>query len=353
MICHDQEPLNFDFYNAQSDAIKSYTEQDRPCAPNFDHLSLKKTIPYSIHKKSILLHSELNSAELMKFEDSNLFAGAYWWSHAAIARDWYRFAEYDRSLVPNKYKKLFLTYCRDTTGSRTYRRTFLENITAQGLLDQCQISSVNGTAITSDASATYNTEDFNATAISVVLETLFDHRIHLTEKTLRPIACGHPFILVAGPGSLQLLRNYGFRTFAGYINESYDEILDETKRLAAVCAEMKRITQLPLEQRNQLIKVCQKIADHNRKHFFSDKFFKQITSELEQNVAAAFHAHQGELDVGPWWRDHKWRRINKPELCKSPAYKKFSKYLIKFCRQAGFQRRGKIPVQSRPGSCSL
>jgi hypothetical protein len=47
-----------------------------------------------------------------------------------------------------------------------------------------------------------------------VAETVFDTRIHLTEKTLRPIACGHPFILAAGPGSLKYLQTYGFRTFS-------------------------------------------------------------------------------------------------------------------------------------------
>jgi hypothetical protein len=46
----------------------------------------------------------------------------------------------------------------------------------------------------------------------------------LTEKALRPIACGQPFILAATPGSLQYLRSYGFKTFSGYIDETYDTI---------------------------------------------------------------------------------------------------------------------------------
>jgi hypothetical protein len=68
-----------------------------------------------------------------------------------------------------------------------------------------------------------------------VLETLFDdHRWHLTEKSLRPIACGKPFVLMATPGSLQYLRQYGFKTFDGLIDETYDSIQNPKQRLQAV-----------------------------------------------------------------------------------------------------------------------
>jgi hypothetical protein len=87
----------------------------------------------------------------------------------------------------------------------------------------------------SAASADYDPNDFINSEISVILETVFDdRRIHLTEKTLKPIACGHPFILAAGPGALEYIRSYGFKTFAPYIDESYDQETDSLKRLEKI-----------------------------------------------------------------------------------------------------------------------
>jgi len=322
LCCHDQEPLNFNLYLDSQDSTQSFIEKFQQqlgftFSPYLQNLNLRWTNPTSLQKTWILLHSELNSSELIKYEDTGQYQGAYWWSHAVIARDWYRYAEHDQSFVHNSPQKLFLSYCRDVTGSRQYRQNFLNLVTEQNLIDDCQLQSFNDQAVGSDASAVYNVEDFNNTGISVVLETVFDQRIHLTEKILRPIACGHPFILAAGPGSLQLLRKYGFHTFYGYIDESYDDIIDSHDRLVAIVNEMKRIQSLPDQQRANLIQTCQEIAQYNRKHFFSAKFFTTVIEELKHNVETARLITQDELSFDIWWQEHKWRKKTKSPICVS------------------------------------
>jgi hypothetical protein len=228
-----------------------------------------------------------------------------------LALDWYRFAEHDPSLtVTNEYQKLFLIYCRDTSGLRTYRKTFMSRLEEKNIAKDCQIGSFLNYDVTSDSSAIYDSVDFNNSGISVVLETVFDSRIHLTEKTLRPLACGHPFMLAAGAGSLELLKYYGFKTFSPYINESYDSIKDDDLRLQAIVSEMKRIQLLPTIDLDNLINQCNLIAEFNKKHFFSTEFFNQVVKELQDNVATAFNQHQGELDFSLWWRRRKHRRKN-------------------------------------------
>ena len=317
MFCHDQEPLNFDLYQDNTDYVKKYCEtSDKRSKLNTKNLyyqnsNLRWVLYNNIQKSWILLHSELNSCELSRYEATGRFVGAYWWSHAMIAQDWYRFAQHDVTLIPNSNpKKLFLMYCRDTTGSRQYRDEFIKKLQQQSLLDSCQMQSFDDKKVTGDASAIYNATDYNQTAFSVILETVFDQRIHLTEKTLRPIACGHPFILAAGPGSLRLLRSYGFRTFCGYINESYDNIQNDQDRSTAIVNEIKRIQSLPFNQQQQLIKTCQEIAKYNRKHFFSIKFFNLIVKELETNVDAAYNITQGKLDLELWWNTTQWYKKN-------------------------------------------
>jgi hypothetical protein len=140
----------------------------------------------------------------------------------------------------------------------------------------------------SAVSADYCADDFVSTDISIVLETVAaDTKIHLTEKTLRPIACGHPFMLVAGPGSLEYLKSYGFKTFSPWINESYDQEQDIVKRMKKIAEEMKRIENLDQEQKTHMLEQLKKIAAYNKIHFFSNKFFNQIQTELEENLNQA------------------------------------------------------------------
>jgi len=65
--------------------------------------------------------------------------------------------------------------------------------------------------------------------------------IFLTEKTYRPIVLKHPFVLASRPISLAALRNLGYKTFYPFIDESYDEILNDTIRMQAIMAEIERL----------------------------------------------------------------------------------------------------------------
>ena len=48
---------------------------------------------------------------------------------------------------------------------------------------------------------------------SVVLETHYALPM-FTEKILRPLAHGHPFLLFSYPGNLKVLKDIGFKTFS-------------------------------------------------------------------------------------------------------------------------------------------
>ena len=138
------------------------------------------------------------------------------------------------------------------------------------------------------ASADYNSSDYSNTGIEVVLETLFDEeRWHLSEKTLRPIACGQPFILAATPGSLQYLQEYGFETFDGLIDESYDKIIDSKARLQAIVIEMQRIAAIPIVDKQLLWQRLYAIAARNKQKFFSQEWQTSIEAEFYSNLDQA------------------------------------------------------------------
>jgi hypothetical protein len=151
-----------------------------------------------------------------------------------------------------------------------------------------QLIKISDNTQPSSSSADYCSKDFVTTDISVVLETVAaDTKIHLTEKTLRPIACGHPFMLVAGPGALDYLKSYGFKTFSPYIDESYDQEPDIAKRLQLVAKEMVRIQNLDSSRKTRMFRQLKKIANYNKKHFFSNNFFNSVHQELINNLSTA------------------------------------------------------------------
>jgi hypothetical protein len=270
-----------------------------------------------VYDNTILIHSEKNSVDLVQYQQ-NGFISVHYWAHAVIARDWYRFAQFDSRLNCQTPQFKFLIYCRDWSHQREYRLKFLE-LLVKNQLDQhsqtsvmhtnsenvhfsqhqfCNsafelenpelISQIPANTFSSTASADYNYQDFISTEISVVLETIFDDsRIHLTEKTLRPIACGHPFMLVAGPGALEYVKSYGFKTFAPWIDESYDLETDSFKRMQKIQQAMIKIKNLKGSELEEFTTSIRSIAEFNKKHFFSAEFFNNITSELQCNLEHA------------------------------------------------------------------
>jgi hypothetical protein len=324
MIFHDQELLIYDLYSAEDfkhltdHRFAHHSSEELKMLIASMHLRSCVVAPIGVYDQVLLCHSEKNSQELDLYQQ-NGFIGVYYWSHAVIARDWFRFAQRDPMLKPNFDHIVydFLIYNRAWSGRREYRLTFAEMLANKNLISCCRTSFSeidNGLHYTqhtfanadlaisrndlhtlypvnlSDASssADYNNKDYAVSAIEVVMETLFDDsRHHLTEKILRPIACGRPFILVATQGSLEYLKQYGFETFDGLINETYDSISDPRQRLEAIVQELERISGMNLDEKKSLWTQLYAISERNQKLFFSDEWQDSIIKEFKDNFDSA------------------------------------------------------------------
>jgi len=106
-----------------------------------------------------------------------------------------------------------------------------------------------------------------------VLETHLDvdqsNGVFLTEKTFKPIKHCQPFLIVGASGSIQHLRNIGYKTFDNVINHEYDIIEDNTQRWNAVCSEMERIAKS--KKVHEMYKQCKEDLLHNQELFLSSK----------------------------------------------------------------------------------
>lgn len=102
---------------------------------------------------------------------------------------------------------------------------------------------------------------------SVVSETNFYQSIapaiFFSEKTFKPIAFKHPFILVSVPNSLPVLRELGYQTFGPFIDESYDLETDDTLRMFKILTEIKRLCNLSDIDRLRFIENITPIVNHN------------------------------------------------------------------------------------------
>jgi len=80
------------------------------------------------------------------------------------------------------------------------------------------------------------------------------------KKTFKAIACQHPFIIVGNRYSLRKLREMGYKTFDGFIDESYDT-LPTHERMQAIIESLKKITEI--EDKLAWFDSMQDIVQHN------------------------------------------------------------------------------------------
>jgi hypothetical protein len=104
-------------------------------------------------------------------------------------------------------------------------------------------------------------------------------RYHLTEKTFKPIAMGMPFVLLGTRGSLKYLRSYGFQTFEGIWDESYDDAEDHV-RAQRIASLLRSLDELTPAGRQDLFEQCIPVIKHNWNHFYNGGFEQILWQEL-------------------------------------------------------------------------
>jgi hypothetical protein len=247
----------------------------------------------------------------------------YYFYHGWACLDWFR--GYDQTyLIPRardrRPQTTFMSPNRIVAGRRDHRVLFLYNVFKNGLETNhisaprtCQYEGVDIAQVASKYNNTYpdieqvfesallprlfageatqlmhsyqlgNWTEAADSMIYVPTETVyFGRRTHLTEKTFKAIALEMPFVLVAPAGSLEYLRSYGFRTFAPYIDETYDTITDDIKRIEAVTAILLEIQARSAAAKNALWQQLVPIVEHNYDHFYRGGFRDVLEVELRQ-----------------------------------------------------------------------
>lgn len=120
--------------------------------------------------------------------------------------------------------------------------------------------------------------------VSVVSEASVadtDMTVFISEKTFKPIAAMHPFIILGNRESLVKLRELGYKTFNGFIDESYDS-LPTFERMSAIITALKKIQAIP--DKLAWYRSMQEILEHNYHTFISNTSRENSAIGLMNNI---------------------------------------------------------------------
>ena len=115
-------------------------------------------------------------------------------------------------------------------------------------------------------------EHYTYSYCHIVIETHFDADqsggAFLTEKTFKPIKHGQPFVIVGAAGTLQALRDLGYRTFDQAIDNSYDLETNNTRRW-----QLARNAIIDIQRQDPVswLQMCREDMIHNQAHFLASK----------------------------------------------------------------------------------
>ena len=245
----------------------------------------------------------------------------YYFFHGWAALDWYR--GYDKTFLiappaERTITKTFIAPNRIIAGERQHRLEMLYHIFKNGMLDNhiscpavCPVENISiHDAIKPlvqkypDIQQVFAQQTlpinfagesdhpmhscwlslFNESAESLlylVTETVATgRRHHITEKTFKPIALGMPFVIVGTRGSLEYLRSYGFRTFEGIWDESYD-LAEDADRISRIASLLRSLDELSPSGKQDLFDQAQAVIEHNWNHFYNGGFEDVLWQELQ------------------------------------------------------------------------
>ncbi len=114
------------------------------------------------------------------------------------------------------------------------------------------------------SSSTTPLESYLTTFCAVVTESNFAHPFPMfSEKTVNAIKAGRPFIVASSAGTLEYLRQHGFKTFSEFWDESYDLEENHERRLQMILKVIDYIDSMSVEQLQELYSKIKPTIEYN------------------------------------------------------------------------------------------
>lgn len=124
-------------------------------------------------------------------------------------------------------------------------------------------------------------DEYKSSMISLITEAVIDgDKLFITDATIYSIMRCIPALIVGNYGTLQQLKDWGFKTFEDILDESYDSITNEIERMETVLHSLVKFDQLcQTNNWNDITDKIKPVLDHNYYHFF--ELAKKHEKELQ------------------------------------------------------------------------
>ena len=143
---------------------------------------------------------------------------------------------------------------------------------------------VDGDWAVNNAANQYTRDIYTGSLLSFITETKYLEDVaFLTEKVFKPIALGHPMIVLASAGTLKGLEELGFKTNWCGINPSYNDIADDKERFDATHRVLFDWVNLPLPEKLKRIEQSRATIEHNFNLIRSRDFYKEAILNTLKN----------------------------------------------------------------------
>ena len=120
---------------------------------------------------------------------------------------------------------------------------------------------------------------YNYSTYSIVAETNYDnHYSFYTEKIVKPILARRLFIVFGGQYYLRNLRQMGFQTFDGIVDETYDTVENCDERFQLALEQMHKLIDQP---QDLILEKIRPIVEHNFSVMMSTDWYGDFSRELQ------------------------------------------------------------------------
>lgn len=193
---------------------------------------------------------------------------------------WYKHLRYNDLTFERNVSKFFLTLMRLKKQHRTMLFDQIKKFSDISLISYvAENIFINGDCDrTDDLWQRYvNVDWYNSTSFSLVAETQISPPIFVSEKTFKPMAFKHPFLIWGSAGTLNYLHKHGFETFDHVIDESYDTVIDHSSRLKMILNQVDHLYHYynrGLDPFNDT--VTREKIQHNFNHFYDPSLVEQM-----------------------------------------------------------------------------
>lgn len=136
-------------------------------------------------------------------------------------------------------------------------------------------------------------DHYTRTEFSLVVETAQPEHF-VSEKTAKCLIFGHPFVVLGSQNFLSKLNDWGYQTFDGVINQTYDRLHLYDGKVHAIAEEVERLCSQP-----DVFAACLEQTTHNMRHslYLASCMYADLLDMIVDASAGAFAPNSNLNDL--------------------------------------------------------